>query len=200
MAAEIEIRFESKFFHEALGKKPYVNPEYESATGHLSLKKARSPLPAVELDEDSFWLVYSDWTIFVEYALGAYASRNANNIATVYTFSTGRSPSFNRSRGEQHQELGFHNAVFFGVVGRAREDVLETISFALRGGVDVPQNVTRLLAVDVDKRSQIHCESSPDFIEFNRSGQPSFHIEDGRVWCPYEQNVWYTNAKWQPSE
>ena len=198
MATKIQTRFESKRFYETVQKSAFVNPEYESVTGYLSLRKPTSPLSTIELDEDSFWLAYSDWTIFVEHALGSYASRNSEKVATLYTHSTGPQPSVNNSRGERHQEVGWHNAVFFGVVGRA--DVLETIRLALVGGAGVPEDVIGSLTVDADKRSQIHCGQSPDYIQFDRMGKSSFHIQDGLVWAPYEQNVWYTNSEWRPTQ
>lgn len=195
MASEIQSRFESKRFHETVRKSAFRNPEYESVTGYLSLRKPTSPISTIELDEDSFGLAYSDWTIFVEHALGGYAARNTDKAATVYTYSTGPQPSVNSSRGELHQKVGYHNAVFFGVVGRA--EVLEAIQFALVGGVGVPEKVVESLIVDADKRSQIHCGQSPDYIAFDRMGKSSFHIEDGLLWAPYEQNVWYTNSDWR---
>lgn len=190
MTAEIETRFES----ESLYPGGFCS-DPESITGYLSLRKPKSPLPTIELDEDSFFLAYSDWTSFVEYALGGYASRNPDKIATVYTYSTGAAPSVNYSRGEKHQKVGFHNAVFLGVVGRA--EVLETIQLVLVNRIGVPTDLVEN-AVNPEKRSQIHCGPSPDYIAFNRMGQPSFHIEDGRVWAPYEQNVWYTRSDWRP--
>lgn len=195
MAAEIETRFESKSLYdfETRGGRS----EHESITGYLSLKKPTSPLSTIELDEDSFELAYSDWLSFVHHALGLYASRNADKVATVYTYSTGPSPSVNSSRGELHREHGWHNAVFFGVVGRA--EVLDTIRLALVGGAGVPPDVVNDLTENADKRSQIHCDHSPDSIDFRGLEiSPSFHIEDGSVWCPYEQGVWYTHFDWRP--
>ena len=196
MTANIETRFESKRLYEMVQSSSLPHPEYESVAGYFSLRKSTSPLPAVELDEDSFWLAYSDWTSFVEHALAHYASRNADKVATVYTHSTGQRLSVNRSRGEQHQELGWHNAVFFGSVGDT--DVLETIRLALVGGVGVPPGLVESATVDAEKRSQVHCVQSPDHVAFNRVGKPSFHLEDGLVWSPYERNVWYTHSEWRP--
>lgn len=196
MTADIETRFESKRFWEVVQSSSLPNPGYESVAGYLSLRKSTSPLPTVELDEDSFWLAYSEWTSFVEHALARYASRNVHKVATVYTHSTGQRPSVDRSRGEQHQKLGWHNAVFFGSVGDT--EVLETIRLALVGGVGVPPDFVESLTVDADKRSQVHCGPSPDYVAFNRVGKPSFHLQDGLVWSPYEQNVWYTHSEWRP--
>ena len=198
MTAPIEIRFESKADYEIVQKSSFAPSEHKSITGYLSLRKPNSPLGTVELDEDSFGLAYSGWTAFVEQALSAYAVQRPNSTATVYTYSTGSSPSFNSSRGENHQKLGWHNAVFFGVVGKS--EILETITFALAGGVGVPIEVIQASVVDVEKRSQIQCAHSPDSIDFKRMGKPSYQVEDGKVWCPYEQNTWYTHEDWQQVE
>lgn len=197
MTSSIETRFKSKAFYDAVQKSSFAPCEYQSITRCLSLRKPKSPLHTVELDEDSFQLAYSDWTTFIEHALGAYAARFTDRTATVHTYSTGRSPSCNSSRGETHQKVGWHNAVFFGVVGRS--DVLDTIMFALFGGAGVPDDVVQANVVDMAKRPQIQCALSPDFIDFGRMGKPSFHVEDGKVWCPYEQDVWYTHTHWQPT-
>ena len=196
MTAEIETRFESKSFYEFVRKSSHPYPEYKSVTGYLSLKKPTAPLATIELDEDSFELAYSSWATFVEHALGVYAASHVGKVATVYTYSTGPRPSVNYSRGELHKKHGWHNAVFFGVVDRA--EVLESIKLALLGGAGVPYDVVQSAAVDIGKRSQIHCGQSPDYIAFDRLGQPSYHVEDGLVWCPDEQNVWYTHSDWRP--
>ena len=62
MATEIRTRFESKSFYDTVQKSSFTTPDYESVTGYLSLRKPTSPLPTIELDEDSFWLAYSDWS------------------------------------------------------------------------------------------------------------------------------------------
>lgn len=197
MSDEIQTRLESKSAYDAFQKGTFSIYDHESVTGYISLRKPKEPLSTIELDEDSFWLAYMDWKSFVEHALGAYASRNADKTATVYTYSTGPRPSVNYSRGEQHQEVGFHNAVFFGVVGSA--EVLETIRLALTGGAGVPDDLINSYTVDAEKRSQIHCGQSPDSIAFNRTGGVAFHIEDGLVWSPLEQYVWYSHVDWCPS-
>ena len=197
MPNEIEIRFESKGYYDVVQKNSHPNPQYESVSAYLSLRKPKSPLSTIELDEDSFELAYPgcSWSTFVDYALGAYASRNTDKTATVYTYSTGPRPSVNFSRGEQHRKLGWHNAVFFGVVGRA--EVLETIRLALAGGSGVPDDMIQSNTVDSSKRSQVYCGQSPDYIAFDRMGQVSCHVEDGMVWRPYEQNVWYSHSEWR---
>ena len=197
MTTEIQTRFESKRDYEIVQSAPSKYPEHESLSGYISLRKPTSPLPTVELDEDSFDLAYSGWPLFVQQALGQYASRNPNVVATIYTYSTGPSPSFNSSRGEGHQNVGWHNAVFFGVVGRSA--VLETIRLALVGGAGVPGDLISSLTVNAGKRRQIHCAPSPDFISFDRTGTASFHLEDGLAWAPYEQGTWYSHNDWRPS-
>ena len=197
MTAEIQTRFESRSVYEIVQKSSFKYPEHESVSSYLSLRKPTSPLPTIELDEDSFDLAYYSWSSFVEHALGHYASRNPDTVATIYTYSTGSRPSVNSSRGEGHKKVGWHNAVFFGVVGRS--EVLETIRLALFGGAGVPDELVSSLSVNADKRRQIHCAQSPDFIAFDRMGTASFHLEDGFAWAPYEQSTWYTHNDWKPS-
>ena len=195
MTESVETRFESKRFYDFVQQRPSSYPQYESVTRYLSLRKSKSPIETVELDEDSFWLAYSNWMDFVVYALGAYAALNPDKTATVYTYNT---PSANNSRGEGHRLQGWHNAVFFGVVGRA--EALDTLKLALWVTAGVPSEVVRGNTVDPEKTGQIQCDFSPDFIDFRGHGPPSVHIEDGKVWRPYEQNVWYTDPDWQPSQ
>ena len=197
MTSEIQTRFESKKVYETVQNSSFKSAEHEPVNGYLALRKPTSPLPTIELDEDSFDLAYYSWSSFVEHALGHYASLNPEAVATVYTYSTGSRPSVNSSRGEGHQKVGWHNAVFFGVVGRA--EVLETIRLALIGGAGVPDELISSLTVNADKRRQIHCGQSPDFIAFDRMGTVSFHVEAGLAWAPYEQNTWYTHNDWKPS-
>ncbi|MCY3790445.1 MAG: hypothetical protein OXH63_16850, partial [Gemmatimonadetes bacterium] len=193
-------RLASKRLFELVQKNPtYATPIQRSVTGFLSFRKPTGPLPTIELDEDSFDLAYSDLASFIDHSVGQYASLNPNQTATVYEYSTGSRPSVNNSHGEGHQELGWHNAIFFGVVGPTR--VLDTIQQAVVYGMGVPDDVLNSAIVDVDKRSQIHCRQS-DYIDFNRPRiSPALHIEDGLVWRHYdEQDVWYSNADWLPSK
>ena len=196
MTAEIQTRFESKSFYELVQRSSFKNPGHEAVSRYLALRKPSSPLPTMELDEDSFDLAYYSWSSFVEHALGHYASCNPDAVATVYTYITGPRPSVNSSHGEGHQKLGWHNAVFFGVVGRSA--VLETIRLALVGGAGVPDDLISSLTVNADKRPQIHCAQSPDYIAFDRMGTASFHLEDGFAWAPHEQGTWYTHKDWRP--
>ena len=191
----LERRFESKAHFDAA--KRVSDPYYQSVTAYLAVRKPNQPLETIELDEDSFWLAYSNWSVFVEHALGAYAADNADRIATVYTYGTGPSPSRNSSHGELHQERGWHNAVFFGVVGR--HEVLEVARRALAHGDGVPDAVVGSGTVDLGKVPQIYCGQSPDFIDFRGRGLPAYHIEDGLVWRPEEQFLWYTNPDWRPT-
>lgn len=130
---------------------------------------------------------------FLYYSLPSYASKNANERASVYTYSTGPSPSVNYSHGEKHKELGWHNAVFFGVVGR--KEVLQVIKYSLAAGVGVPEDVKNSVVVDESKRSQIYCDDSPDYISFDRMSRVFCHLADGRVWIRHEGEVWFTDAE-----
>lgn len=193
-AQEMERRFESKGHFDAARK--MSEPYHRSVKGYLGIRRVTQPLETIELDEDSFWLAYSNWSVFIEHALGRYAADNGDRVATVYMYSTGPSPSVNSSHGEQHQERGWHNAVFFGVVGR--REVLEVVQGALAHGTGVPDAVVESGTVNREKVRQVYCGQSPDFIDFRGKGPAAYHVEDGLVWRPEEESLWYTNPDWNP--
>ncbi|MDE0006971.1 MAG: hypothetical protein OXS50_01695 [Gammaproteobacteria bacterium] len=169
--------------------------EYQTATGWLTLKRTKSPIPTVELDETSFYAAYSDWSTPIEFALGAYARQNPSVVATVWCYSTGPTPSVNGSHGKHHQQNGWHNATFFGVVGK--QEILDVIRFAVTGQKDVPPSVVEQNVVDASERKQVYCDHSPDYIAFGpNKGVPFRHVEDGRVWAPEDAVAWYTNPDW----
>ena len=189
----IETRCDSKELYEFAKKSPkFATEAAREATGFLSFRRSRSPIRTIELDEDSFFLAFLEWSSFVEFSLGAYAATHQDVRASVYTHSTGSSPSINSSHGEHHQRLGWHNACFIGVVGK--QEILDTIVNALVYQRNVPDEVVVLK--DASKKKQICCKQSPDSIVFESDRDPSWHIEDGYVWAPYEAGIWYTDPRW----
>ena len=172
----------------------WATEDEQMATGWLSFQHSNTPVLAAELDEDSFFLAFSGWNSFVEHSLGRYAQAHSNIVASIYTFSTGQSPSVNPSRGEGHGNVGWHNACFLGVVGQDEENILDTIVLALTSQVGVPEGLVESLIEDPAKLQQISCRNPSEYIPF-KSG-PSWHVEDGRCWAPLEQNVWYTHEDW----
>ena len=124
----IETRFKSKESYEFARRSSNSSTEdVKEATGFLSFRRSRSPVQTIELDEDSFFLAFSEWSSFVTFSLGVYADAHQDVRASVYTYSTGPAPSVNFSHGELHQRNGWHNACFIGVVGRQKAKILNTI-------------------------------------------------------------------------
>ena len=186
----IETRCDSEESYEFARKTPDSATESaREATGFLSFRRSRSPIRTIELDEDSFFLAFLEWHSFVKFSLGAYAATHQDVRASVYTHST---VSVNSSRGESHQRAGSHNACFIGVVGR--ENILDTIIRALVYQENVPTDMVKQQIKDKSKRGQIYCGQSPDSIMFE--SDPTWHIEDGRVWMPDEMEVWYMDSQW----
>ena len=160
----------------------------------LSFRRSKSPIRTIELDEDSYFAAYHEWNTPVEFALGRYAREHSDVIATVYTYSTGAAPSVNRSHGASHQRNGWHNACFLGVVGKS--EVLDVVRDALAHQRGVPESEVEANLKDQTQRGQVYCDHSPDYIQF-KPGQRYRHIEDGRVWAPYEPFSWYTDKQWR---
>ena len=185
----IETRCDSKRSYEFAKMNPRFATE---ATGFLSFRRTRSRIQTIELDEDSFFLAFLGWSSFVEFSLGAYADTHQDVRASVYT--SGPAPSVNSSHGELHQRAGRHQACFIGVVGGQRNEILDVIANALIHQRNVPGEVVELLLEDASKKGQICCKQSPDLIAFD--DDPSWHVEDGRVWAPHEEMVWYTDPRW----
>lgn len=188
----IETRCNSEESYEFARRSPdFATESAREATGFLSFRRSRSPIRTIELDEDSFFLAFLEWRSFVEFSLGAYAITHQDVRASIYAYST---VSFNSSHGESHQEVGFHNACFIGVVGRT--NILDVIKRALIYQKNVPSDMVKQQIRDKSKKGQIYCGQSPDSIVFETD--PFLHIEDGCVWAPYEAQVWYTDSQWCP--
>lgn len=192
----IETRCDSEEYYELARRSPnsVTEPARES-TGFLSFHRSKSPMRTIELDEDSFFLAFQLWSSFVEFSLGAYASVHQDVRASVYTYSA---VSVNTSRGEYHQRAGWHNACFLGVVGRQKNQILDEVVNALVHQHNVPDEVVAQLLKDDSKKNQVCCKQSPDSIAFTTD--PSWHVEDGCVWAPYEEGVWYTDPRWSPKK
>lgn len=192
----IETRCGSKEYYELARESPNsVTESARESTGFLSFQRSRSPMRTIELDEDSFFLAFLGWSSFVEFSLGAYAAAHQDVRASVYTYST---VSSNSSHGEVHRRTGLHNACFIGVAGRKRNEMLDAMVNALVHQQNVPKTVVAQLLEDASKGNQVCCKQSPDSMAFETD--PSWHVEDGRVWAPCEAGVlvWYTDSRWSP--
>lgn len=165
----------------------------KDANGWILVRPAKADVLAAELDEDSFFLAFYEWSSFVEHSLGQYARAHADVVASVYTFSTGQPPSFNHSIGEGHQKVGWHNACI-GVVGRDSEDIRDTIALALTSQIGVPKDLVEARLKDRSKVRQISCRNPSEYIRFTAS--PSWHVEDGRCWAPEGEDIWYSHERW----
>ena len=185
----IEKRYDSENSYNLAKRNPdYAMGDKGEDPGFLSFRKSNAPIRTVELDEDSFFLAFQEWSPFVEFSLGAYAATHQDVQASIYTRP---SVSFDFSRGESHQRTGCHKACFIGVVGNL--NILEKISRALVYQKYVPMEVIKQQLKDESKRGQIYCGQRPDS---TFETDPSWHIEEGRVWAPYEERVWYTDSRW----
>ena len=188
-----ERRMESEGHYRATRSQGSV--AWDNATGWLSFRRSKSPVPTIELDEDSYFAAYNEWNTPVAFALGRYAREHAHVVATVYTYSTGPAPSVNSSHGASHQKNGWHNACFFGVVGKT--EILDFLKDALAFQRYVPQSAVQANLKDETQKTQVYCDYSPDYIQF-KPGWRYRHVEDGRVWAPDDEDFcWYTDKKWQ---
>ena len=189
----MERRSASQAHYEFVQKHRESATEYErTIAGWLSFRRSKAPVLTAELDEDSFFLAFSEWGSFVEHSLGRYAQTHSDIVASVYTYSTGRSPSANYSDGEGHRRVGWHNACFIGVVGRDKQPILDTIALALTSQVGVPEGIVESRLKDPAKQKQISCRNPSEHILFKTD--PSWHIEDGLCWAPEEKYLVYARG------
>lgn len=192
----MERRLVSQRVYDAVQEHPSLATEAQrDAIGWISLRRAKTEVLTAELDEDSFFLAFHDWSSFVEHSLGQYAETHADVVASIYTFSTGQTPSFNHSDGEGHSKGGWHNACFFGVVGRNSGQVRDTIASALTNQTGVPEDLASTRLKDATKLAQVYCRNPSDYLRFESN--PSWHVEDGRCWAPEGEDVWYTQKRWR---
>ena len=188
-------RLASRSIYDLVQEHPSLATEGQrDAVGYLTFRRKEIPVLTAELDEDSFFVAFDEWGSFVEYALGQYAQAHTDVVASIYTFSTGPSPSINPSDGEGHGKVGWHNACFIGVVGQDEKEILDTISCALKNQVGVPRHLVESHLKDPTKLAQISCRNPSDHISFKSN--PSWHIEDGHCWAPLGEDVWYTKEEW----
>ena len=194
----IETRCDSEEFYEFARNSSTAMESARKSTGFLSIQRSQLPTPTIELDEDSFFLAFQSWGSFVEFSLGAYAAAHQNARASVYTYYT---ISTNTSDGELHQRVGRHNACFIGVVGRQKSQVVDTVKNAFVHRLNVPDEVVAQQLKDASKMNQVFCRISESIVF---ETDPSWHVEDGRVWAPYEGDeggwVWYTDSQWSPQK
>ena len=151
----------------------------------LHLKHAMSPSRTIELDLDSLHNAgFGDFS-FVQYPLAGFAAMHSETVATIYAHDT---PSTNSGY--------FHNAVFLGVIGNRKKKILELLKVALGHRRGVPDGVIEeYMDLASPERQKVRVGDSPDSIVFEKN-QCVYHIEDGRLWAPYETGKWYTDEKW----
>ena len=195
----MEYRCSSRAIYEMGSDHPDIDYEKRAGnevTGWLSFRRTKEPILTAELDENSFFLAFSDWGSFVEHSLGAYAKAHPNIVATIYTYSTGQSPSVNPSDGEHHKKYGWHNACFIGVVGRDSEEILDLIAAALEYQFGVPKDLIERRLKDRTKTDQINVRNPSEYLPSNQLGSPKWHVEAGRCWAPETAALWYTHEHW----
>ncbi len=170
----IETRPESEMC-KGVDSSPPLHPEHSS-----------SPTRTIELDLDSLHGAgFETGFTFIEYPLASFATENPKTIATIYTFVT---PSANFGN--------FYNAVFIGVIGAKKKKILNVIKTALKYRRGVPDAVIQdCLSEESSETRKVRVGDSPDSIRFERN-QQVYHIEDGRLWAPFEMGRWYTNQEW----
>ena len=169
----IETRPESEAWRGSGGEKP------------LHLSHSNSPIRTVELDLDSLNNAGFEDVSFVEYPLAEFAAKHRETIATIYAHET------------QSTNFGdLYYAAFFGVVGSNYGKILEILKSALQYRLGVPNAVIKEhLDHTAPGKRKIRVRNSPDSIAFKKI-QRAYHIEDGRLWAPYEMGRWYTNDEW----
>ena len=152
----------------------------------LNLKHSNSPARTIELDLDSLHSAGFETGLgFIEYPLAGFAAEHPKTVATIYAHDT---PSTNFGN--------FYNAVFFGVIGTKKTKILKIIEMALLYRHGVPGAVIRdYLDEGSSGTRKVRVGSSPDSIRFKKN-QHAYHIEDGRLWAPFEMGRWYTNPEW----
>ena len=152
----------------------------------LHLKHSNFPARAIELDLDSLHGAgFETGFGFIEYPLAGFAAEHTKMIATIYTHET-LSTNFGNP----------YNAVFFGVIGVRKTRILKVIEMALQYRHGVPNAVIEeYLGGESSGTRQVRVGDSPDSIRFERN-QRVYHIEDGRLWAPFEMGRWYTDPKW----
>lgn len=195
----VEYKHQSRTDHELFQKNhTFFGDEHKSATGWLSLRRTKEPILTVEIDENSAFLAFDDWSFLVEYCLGKYAKTYPEVIATIYSYHTGPSPSINPNDGEHHRKHGWHNACFLGVVGRDKANLRDTISLALTNQVGVPQELVAARVKDQMKLKQVSCRNPSDYIPLQDfRPTPAWHVEDGRCWAPAGEALWFTHERWR---
>ena len=152
----------------------------------LHLKHSNSPARSIELDLYSLHSAgFQTGFGFIEYPLAAFAAENPDTVATIYAHDT---PSTNFGNT--------YDAVFIGVIGARKTTILKIIEAALQKRQGVPDAVIKdCLDEGATGTRQIRVGDSPDSIRFGEN-QRVYHIEDGRLWAPFEKGRWYTDPEW----
>ena len=145
----------------------------------LHIKWSPSPVQTIELDLDSLYDAgHPSWG-FIAQPLGKFAAENSSVISTIYAYDT---PSVN---------WGYHhNAVFFGVIERNKDEILNIILLALRS--------IRSETDQSEKLEPAKARMSTDFVSFKKE-QARLHVEDGKIWRPNDiEETWYHSPSWVP--
>ena len=152
----------------------------------LHLKHSNSPARTIELDLDSLHSAgFESGFGFIEYPLASFAAEHPKTVATIYTHDT---PSTNFGN--------YYNAIFIGVIGAKKTKILKIIERALQYRQGVPDAVIKdYLDEGATGTRKIRIGDSPDSIRFKRN-QHVYHVEDGRLWAPFDMGRWYTNHEW----
>ena len=131
----------------------------------LRFKRSRSPIETIELDLDSLHRARSGGGFSIIENPLTDYAEKSSDV--IATVYTYETLSSN------FQSLC--NAVFFGVIGNSTQKILEIIESTLRS----------LRGVHVRAGESIMFDDH----------QRIYHIEDGRLWAPYEEGTWYSDKR-----
>lgn len=152
----------------------------------LHLKHSTSPARTIELDLDSLHSAgFEAGFGFIEHPLAGLAAEHPRTVATIYAHET-----YSTNFGNHY------NAVFIGVIGARKTKILKVIETALQYRQGVPEAVVKEYMEDESAGTRkVRVGDSPDSIRF-KNNQHVYHIEDGRLWAPFDMGRWYTNREW----
>ena len=83
------------------------------------------------------------------------------------------------------------------MIGNRKRKIRDLLKAALRYRRGVPDAVIEeYLNQAAPGKQKVRVGDSPDSIVFEKN-QRAYHIEDGRLWAPYELGKWYTDHDWR---